>query len=61
MYVPEGDGPFPVLLNIHGGPASEYGFYFFDEFQVYASAGYAVVAANPPRVRRDAATSGSGR
>lgn len=47
VYAPEGDGPFPVLLNIHGGPASEYGFYFFDEFQVYASAGYAVVAANP--------------
>ena len=47
VYLPEGEGPFPVLLNIHGGPASEYGFYFFDEFQVYASAGYAVVAANP--------------
>ena len=46
-YVPDGDGPFPVLLNIHGGPASEYGFYFFDEFQVYVSAGYAVVACNP--------------
>ncbi len=47
VYVPDGEGPYPVLLNIHGGPASEYGFYFFDEFQVYASAGYAVVAANP--------------
>ena len=47
LYVPEGDGPFPVLLNIHGGPASEYGFYFFDEFQVYVSAGYAVVPATP--------------
>ncbi len=47
IYAPAGEGPFPVLLNIHGGPASEYGFYFFDEFQVYASAGYAVVAANP--------------
>ena len=47
VYVPQGEGPFPVLLNIHGGPASEYGFYFFDEFQVYTSAGYAVVAANP--------------
>ena len=46
-YVPDGEGPFPVLLNIHGGPASEYGFYFFDEFQVYVSAGYAVVACNP--------------
>ena len=47
VYVPEGEGPFPVLLNIHGGPASEYGFYFFDEFQVYVTAGYAVVASNP--------------
>ncbi|MCQ3803753.1 MAG: S9 family peptidase [bacterium] len=47
VFVPEGDGPFPVLLNIHGGPASEYGYYFFDEFQIYVSAGYAVVAANP--------------
>ncbi len=47
VYLPEGEGPFPVLLNIHGGPASEYGFYFFDEFQIYVSAGYAVVAANP--------------
>ena len=47
LFMPDGDGPFPVLLNIHGGPASEYGFYFFDEFQVYVSAGYAVVACNP--------------
>ena len=47
VYVPDGDGPFPVLLNIHGGPASQYGFCFFDEFQVYVSAGYAVVAPNP--------------
>ena len=47
LVMPEGDGPFPVLLNIHGGPASQYGFGFFDEFQVYAGAGYAVVACNP--------------
>ena len=40
-------GRFPVLLNIHGGPATQYGFGFFDEFQVYAGAGYAVVATNP--------------
>ncbi len=46
-YLPEGDGPVPALLNIHGGPASQYGFGFFDEFQVYASAGYGVVACNP--------------
>ena len=47
LFVPEGDGPFPVLLNIHGGPASQYGFNFFDEFQVYVGAGYAVLACNP--------------
>jgi dipeptidyl aminopeptidase/acylaminoacyl peptidase len=47
VYVPEGPGPHPVLLNIHGGPATQYGFNFFDEFQVYAGAGYAVVACNP--------------
>ena len=37
----------PVLLNIHGGPFTQYGNHFFDEFQVYASAGYAVVYSNP--------------
>ncbi|MEX1280631.1 MAG: S9 family peptidase [Acidimicrobiia bacterium] len=46
-YLPPGDGPVPLLLNIHGGPASQYGEVFLDEFQVYASAGYGVVAANP--------------
>ncbi len=47
VLLPEGDGPVPLLLNIHGGPATQYGFGFFDEFQVYASAGYGVVACNP--------------
>lgn len=47
VYLPEGDGKVPLLLNIHGGPASQYGFGFFDEFQVYAGAGYGVVACNP--------------
>jgi dipeptidyl aminopeptidase/acylaminoacyl peptidase len=37
----------PTILNIHGGPASQYGFTFFDEFQTYASAGFNVVACNP--------------
>ncbi|HEX6286932.1 MAG TPA: S9 family peptidase, partial [Acidimicrobiia bacterium] len=46
-YLPEGTDPVPFLLNIHGGPASQYGFGFFDEFQVYAAAGYGVVACNP--------------
>ncbi len=38
---------FPVLLNVHGGPFSQYGSKFFDEFQVYAGAGYAVLYSNP--------------
>jgi dipeptidyl aminopeptidase/acylaminoacyl peptidase len=40
-------GRYPVLLTIHGGPFSQYGSGFFDEVQVYARAGYAVVYANP--------------
>jgi dipeptidyl aminopeptidase/acylaminoacyl peptidase len=36
-----------VILDIHGGPFSQYGFGFFDEFQMYASAGYVVVGCNP--------------
>jgi len=47
VYLPPGEGPVPGLVNIHGGPASQYGFGFFDEFQVYARAGYAVIAGNP--------------
>ncbi len=46
-YLPEGEDDVPLLLNIHGGPATQYGLGFFDEFQVYAGAGYGVVATNP--------------
>jgi dipeptidyl aminopeptidase/acylaminoacyl peptidase len=38
---------YPTLLNIHGGPFAQYGNRFFDEFQVYTAAGYAVVYCNP--------------
>jgi dipeptidyl aminopeptidase/acylaminoacyl peptidase len=44
---PDGDGPHPVLLMIHGGPFFQYGWSLFDEAQVYAGAGYAVVYGNP--------------
>ncbi len=47
VVLPDGAESVPVLLNIHGGPASQYGFSFFDEFQVYAGAGFGVVACNP--------------
>jgi dipeptidyl aminopeptidase/acylaminoacyl peptidase len=38
---------YPLLLNVHGGPFSQYGNRFFDEFQVQAGAGYAVLYSNP--------------
>jgi dipeptidyl aminopeptidase/acylaminoacyl peptidase len=38
---------YPVLLNVHGGPFSQYGNKFFDEFQVHARAGYVVLYSNP--------------
>jgi len=44
---PAGEGPHPVLLMIHGGPFYQYGWTLFDEAQVYAGAGYAVVMGNP--------------
>jgi dipeptidyl aminopeptidase/acylaminoacyl peptidase len=47
VFAPEGDGPHPVLLNIHGGPFAAYTVGVFDEAQVYAQAGYAVVMCNP--------------
>jgi dipeptidyl aminopeptidase/acylaminoacyl peptidase len=37
----------PALVNIHGGPFTQYGNWFFDEFQVQAGAGYGVLACNP--------------
>ena len=47
VAVPEGDGPFPVILQIHGGPFAAYGVHVFDETQVLVDAGYAVVYSNP--------------
>ncbi len=44
---PAGQGPFPVILQIHGGPYSSYGIHLFDETQVLVDAGYAVVYCNP--------------
>ncbi|MET0235883.1 MAG: S9 family peptidase [Kibdelosporangium sp.] len=47
LVLPAGPGPHPVLLAVHGGPFAFHGWGFFDEAQVYASAGYAVVLPNP--------------
>lgn len=37
----------PLLLSIHGGPTTQYGERWFDEFQMWAEAGFCVVFANP--------------
>ena len=38
---------YPTLLNIHGGPYTQYGNRFFDEFQIQAGTGFGVVYCNP--------------
>lgn len=47
LVLPDSPGPHPVLLVVHGGPHAAYGWGLFDEAQVYAAAGYAVVLPNP--------------
>jgi dipeptidyl aminopeptidase/acylaminoacyl peptidase len=37
----------PTLLDIHGGPETQFGDTFFGEFQVYTSLGYNVVFSDP--------------
>lgn len=36
-----------VVVQVHGGPAANYGYGFMFEFQLLASAGYTVVYGNP--------------
>ncbi|NKY41698.1 alpha/beta hydrolase family protein, partial [Cellulomonas septica] len=42
-----GPGPYPTILMIHGGPHAQYTHAVFDEVQVLAAAGWAVVLGNP--------------
>ncbi len=41
------DERYPVLLNVHGGPHTQYGESFFDEAQFQAAAGFVVLMSNP--------------
>ena len=46
--IPEGDGPHPTILYIHGGPHLMYGrWHLFHEYQALAAAGFAVIYPNP--------------
>ena len=45
--LPEGKGPFPAVLYIHGGPYTSYGQAFNLEFQLLRQKGIAVIYTNP--------------
>lgn len=38
---------YPAVLEVHGGPHTQYGHMFFHEFQLLAASGYVVVFSNP--------------
>jgi acylaminoacyl-peptidase len=38
---------YPMILEIHGGPFTSYGFVYSAEIQAYAAAGYVVLYTNP--------------
>jgi dipeptidyl aminopeptidase/acylaminoacyl peptidase len=50
LFEPEGDGPFPVVVTVHGGPESQWLPWFAPNFapltQYLVSRGYAVAAPN---------------
>ena len=50
LVTPPGFDPekkYPLILEIHGGPASAYGPHFTTDIQLYAAAGYVVLYTNP--------------
>jgi dipeptidyl aminopeptidase/acylaminoacyl peptidase len=50
LFEPDGDGPFPVVVTVHGGPESQWLPWFAPSFapltQYLVSRGYAVAAPN---------------
>ncbi len=46
-YKAKSSAKHPLILQIHGGPHSMYGFSMFHEMQLMASRGYAVLFSNP--------------
>ncbi len=45
-YTPDG-GPYPLILNIHGGPHGAFGERYSLEFQLWAKEGFVVLYTNP--------------
>lgn len=47
VYLPPGDGPFPVIIHVHGGPENQFRPSFNSEFQLWIDLlGVAVIAPN---------------
>ncbi len=44
--IPPGDGPFPTVLSVHGGPGESYGNVFVSDWNLLVGAGIAVVFSN---------------
>jgi dipeptidyl aminopeptidase/acylaminoacyl peptidase len=38
---------YPLILNIHGGPRTQYGYTWFHEMHTFAAKGFVVVYSNP--------------
>jgi len=46
-YLPPGDGPFPVIIHVHGGPENQFRPSFNSEFQLWIDQlGVAIIAPN---------------
>jgi len=47
IYLPPGDGPFPVIIHVHGGPESQFRPRFNSDFQSWIDElGAAIIAPN---------------
>ncbi len=47
VYLPPGDGPFPVIIHVHGGPENQFRPRFKGEFQLWIEhLGVAIIAPN---------------
>ena len=55
LYPPGFDpsSKYPSILEIHGGPMGQYGFFFMHEFYFLAAQGYVVYFSNPRGGRTD--------
>lgn len=47
LYAPTGERPYPLILNVHGGPNGSWGRTFYFQAQALASQGYGSLYLNP--------------